>query len=251
MQYFQYIKTIIKTPSIFIPQNRILLLSHMRANTSLFGHLLGSNPEIDGYYELHVNYGNKKNLLQQKLKYFQEHEKKSSSSYFFDKVLHNHHVVNPKLFSEGDSKIILMIREPSSTIESIIKLYNNKNELNDLATLRGASEYYLQRLAKLKEYSVEFSGRYFFLEAEHLITDTDHTLKSLSSWLDLKQPLRKEYHILKKTGVKGAGDSSEKMTSGVIITEKNTPPSRLHVDENVFSAYKETLEKLITNSCNG
>jgi hypothetical protein len=35
---------------------RIFLLSHMRAYTSLAGHILGSHPQINGYYEMHISY---------------------------------------------------------------------------------------------------------------------------------------------------------------------------------------------------
>ena len=38
------------------PCARIFLLSHMRAYTSLAGHILGSHPQINGYYEMHLGY---------------------------------------------------------------------------------------------------------------------------------------------------------------------------------------------------
>ena len=38
------------------PYARIFLLSHMRAFTSLAGHILGSHPQINGYYEMHLSY---------------------------------------------------------------------------------------------------------------------------------------------------------------------------------------------------
>ena len=36
--------------------DRIFLLSHMRAFTSLTGHILGSHPKINGFYEMHFSY---------------------------------------------------------------------------------------------------------------------------------------------------------------------------------------------------
>jgi len=36
--------------------DRIYLLSRMRAFTSLAGHILGSHPQINGYYEMHLSY---------------------------------------------------------------------------------------------------------------------------------------------------------------------------------------------------
>jgi hypothetical protein len=41
---------------LFDPYARIFLLSHMRAFTSLAGHILGSHPQINGYYEMHISY---------------------------------------------------------------------------------------------------------------------------------------------------------------------------------------------------
>jgi len=38
------------------PYARVFLLSHMRAFTSLAGHILGSYPQINGYYEMHLSY---------------------------------------------------------------------------------------------------------------------------------------------------------------------------------------------------
>jgi hypothetical protein len=38
------------------PNARIFLLSHMRAYTSLAGYILGSHPQINGYYEMHLGY---------------------------------------------------------------------------------------------------------------------------------------------------------------------------------------------------
>lgn len=37
---------------------RIFLLSHMRACTSLAGHILGSHIRINGYFEMHISYEN-------------------------------------------------------------------------------------------------------------------------------------------------------------------------------------------------
>ena len=38
------------------PYARIFLLSHMRAFTRLAGHILGSHPQINGYYEMLISY---------------------------------------------------------------------------------------------------------------------------------------------------------------------------------------------------
>ena len=43
--------------------SRIFLLSHMRAFTSLAGHILGSHPQINGYFEMHISYDDGKEEL--------------------------------------------------------------------------------------------------------------------------------------------------------------------------------------------
>ena len=53
--------------------SRIFLLSHMRAFTSLAGHILGSHPAINGYFEMHISYDDA-SALDKQLDVFQQHE---------------------------------------------------------------------------------------------------------------------------------------------------------------------------------
>ena len=58
---------------------RIFLLSHMRAYTSLAGHILGSHPEINGYYEMHISYENPVALDRQLESYLADDARKYNS----------------------------------------------------------------------------------------------------------------------------------------------------------------------------
>ncbi|HEX5635661.1 MAG TPA: hypothetical protein VFY78_01120, partial [Gammaproteobacteria bacterium] len=69
--------------------SRIFLLSHMRAFTSLAGHILGSHPQINGYYEMHISYDNVQSLRKQLELYRENDNLKLGSRYLFDKLLHN------------------------------------------------------------------------------------------------------------------------------------------------------------------
>ena len=139
----------------------IIMLSHMRANTSLFGHILGNNPEINGYYEMHIGYYSWKSLIRQKLKYLEEHQFKKGSKYIFDKVLHNEHAVNCGMLIEQNAKIIISLRSPEETIPSIIKLYQEKvDPKHEFARFSGAADYYKQRLATLNDYSEQLKGKF-------------------------------------------------------------------------------------------
>jgi len=250
-RYFNYAKAICSSPTITLPINRVFLLSHMRANTSLLGHVLGSNKEIDGYYELHIGYNNKRSFLRQKLRYYQSHSKKCGSKYIFDKVLHNHHVVNCGLISH--CKNIIMVRNPEATISSLMKLYSGRSEKSELATLEGAQKYYLERLTTLNQYASSLKGNFYFLLAEDLIHDSEAVLCGLSEWLNLSEGLRGEYSLQPKTGAKGAGDSSKNMSEGRIITPIECKMERpdLRLSTAVLDTYSDSkaLMKKFSINC--
>ena len=66
--------------------SRIFLLSHMRAFSSLAGHILGSHPAINGYFEMHISYDDV-SALDKQLDVLQEHEAlKQNSHNLFDKL---------------------------------------------------------------------------------------------------------------------------------------------------------------------
>ena len=69
--------------------SRIFLLSHMRAYSSTLGHIIGSHPRINGYYEMHQSYLSDADLAQQIADYSQHDNLKPDSHYQFDKLLHN------------------------------------------------------------------------------------------------------------------------------------------------------------------
>ena len=62
---------------------RIFLLSHMRAYSSLIGHILGSHPHINGYYEMHLSYSGMADLDEQLRLYRQSESLKPGSIYLF------------------------------------------------------------------------------------------------------------------------------------------------------------------------
>ena len=123
MSYMQTIRSVAKNPSLLNGKKHLFLLSHMRANTSLMGHLLGSHPEINGYYEMHIGYYSAKSLLRQKALYCEAHSLKSNSTYMFDKVLHNEHEVTDSMLTNSRCHFLLSIRSPEYTVPSIVSLY--------------------------------------------------------------------------------------------------------------------------------
>lgn len=251
MEFLKHLKTIVFKPSILMPHKRIFLLSHMRANTSLFGHILGSHPEVEGYYELHIGYYSWKSFIRQKLIYFAQHDKKSSANYIFDKVLHNEHYVEPKLLSNSNSVIIFSLREPIQTIKSIIALYQKNDPNHSFAQVDGASKYYIGRLKQLEKLSKQLECKVIYIDAQCLRDNTEDSLTFLTKEIGLKQPLTSEYETQNLTGTNGAGDRSDNLKLGKIKAGK-TDYSSIELDESIkaelIEAYNKTRSALIKGS---
>ena len=218
MQNLVFIKTILKQPSLLTGFKPILLLSHMRANTSLIGHILGSHPQINGYYEQHIGYYNWKSFIRQRLLFSQEHQLKPNSRYFFDKVLHSEHFVSHELLNRTGAKILISIRKPETTIPSIIKLYQGIDPSHDFCTVKGATTYYINRMKYLTNISQQLND-YYYYDAELLRNNTAECLKGISNFLGLSVPLSSEFKTLKFTGVGNAGDRSGNLNAAMVKKE--------------------------------
>lgn len=213
MNIWQVIEQVLKQPSVLKNRTPLLLLSHMRANTSLAGHIIGSHPKIDGYYEMHIGYYSWKSFVRQRLIYSKEHQLKSGGNYMFDKVLHNEHFVSPELLNTRGTKTLLSIRRPETTIPSILKLYAKVNPKHEFASLDGAINYYLRRLERLTICSQNLKD-YCYFDAEELRQNTEQCLTHISNYLELKLPLEQEFKTQKLTGAARVGDSSGNLNAG-------------------------------------
>ena len=221
----------------------------MRANTSLFGHILGSHPDIEGYYEMHIGYYSWKSLWRQKLLYLENHDFKPGSSIFFDKLLHEYCVVAPEILARKGTRAIFMLRGPEKTIKSIVGLYRKNQPDHEFAQVAGATSYYVTRLEALADIARAMPRDYYYLDAEALIEHPSETLASLSTWLELSRPLSPEYQVFSKTGTPQAGDSSDMIKSGTIKQRQQSypdievPPERLAEAEQVYREVRECLMK--------
>lgn len=221
----------------------------MRANTSLFGHILGSNEEIEGYYEMHIGYYSWKSLLRQKLIYFSDHSPHKKTKYLFDKILHNEHYIDLSIFQKSD-KFIISIREPISSIGSTIKLYKTENPSHEFATLEGATKYYENRLKELVRQSEKLKGNFYFLDADSLRKKPEEVLPKLSNWLNLNNVLKPEYRTFVNTGVAGTGDSSERMSQGKISHFDSNDYQETVVPNRIMELYIDCVKKISMHSEN-
>jgi len=214
------LQALIDNPQLVLAHRNIFLLSHMRANTSLFGHLLGSHPQVEGYYEMHIGYFSWKSLWRQKLLHFKQHRPKPSARWMFDKVLHDGHAVAPALLRRPHSRPIFMLREPEQSIRSLVVMYQAQLPHRPEATPEGAARYYIDRLKTLNRLAEQLSGRCFYLDAECLVTDTRNTLNALGDWLEFDTPIPSKYQTFLHTGRQQSGDTSAQLRSGTVSHQR-------------------------------
>lgn len=232
--------TLLRHPTALRRYQRIWLLSHMRANTSLLAHVLGDHPQIDGYYELHIGYHSWRSLWRQKQRYFKEHTPKPGARYLFDKVLHSGHGVAPALLR--GHKVLFALRPPQDTLPSVVKLYHDRTEGEPLATLDGAAAYYSERVEHLAALASQMDSEFCYLDANALRRQPGTTLAQLTDYLELREPLRREYTLRSKTGEARAGDSSARLRSGRIREETDNERAAL-VPEPLLSPCQTVFEQ--------
>lgn len=195
--------------------SRIFLLSHMRAYTSLAGHILGSHPQINGYYEMHISYEDAAALDRQRGLFLQSDVLKPNSRYLFDKLLHNDYRLMPERLETVECKIMASLAQPEHTIKSIVHLYRQK-EVEDLyASPVEAARYYMTRVETLADFCREHRG-YFYFDAELWQRAPEQLLPRLTEWLELDSPLKERYQTFSQTGKPLKGDSSPRIHSGSI-----------------------------------
>ncbi len=220
---------------------RIFLLSHMRAYSSLIGHILGSHPEINGYYEMHISYQNNRDLIKQETVYRQHELFKTGSHLLFDKILHNKYKLNLQQLELKQPRILVTLRSPEKTIKSIIHLFQKKEQQRLYADPQEATKYYIQRLQQLSEFCQKNSQFYYYFDAELIQSNSTAMLATLTQWLQLESPLNDQYQLFSKTGKSGAGDSSKSIQSGEIVSSTNSY-SNIEVPNDLLESAEKAYE---------
>lgn len=208
------------------PHARIFLLSHMRAFTTLTGHILGSHPQINGYYEMHISYEDASALDKQLEVFLESDVLKENSHYLFDKLLHNDYLLKSEQLGLANMKILISLLEPERTIKSIVNLFAQKDVEDLYASPIEAANYYIARVQALAVFSRPAKQSYYYFDAELLQCAPEILLPKLSGWLELDTPLSERYQLFSQTGKARKGDSSERIHSGRI---DRTPIDRSHI----------------------
>jgi hypothetical protein len=224
------------------PRGRIFLLSHMRAYTSLVGHLLGSHPEIDGYYEMHLGYASPADLALQRRRYGAHDRLKPGSRYLFDKLLHNDYLLALERLDAVPLVVLTALRPPAPTLSSIVSLFTRKAGRAPYAEPAAAAAYYIGRMHALAAFAERHAGRFHYFDAPLVLDDSARLLDTLGGWLRLASPLAQHYRSFARTGVAGAGDSSPAIASGRIVRE----PVR-HAQPVLDAALRRQVQKAYTD----
>ncbi len=214
----------------------------MRAFTSLAGHILGSHPQINGYYEMHISYEDASALDKQLDVFLESDVFKENSRYLFDKLLHNDYLLKPEQLGLANIKILISLLEPEHTIKSIVHLFAQK-EIEDLyASPVEAANYYIARVQALADFSRTASQPYYYFDAELLQCAPEKLLPKLSDWLELDSPLSERYQVFSHTGKAGKGDSSERIHSGR-IDKTGIDYSHIAIPQDVLRAAQEVYQE--------
>ncbi|MCD6706359.1 MAG: hypothetical protein LT080_07900 [Thiobacillus sp.] len=215
------------------PYARIFLLSHMRAYTSLAAHILGSHPQINGYYEMHISYEDASALDRQLAMFLRGDVPKPDSRYLFDKLLHNDFVLRPERLGLADIRILVSLAEPEHTIRSIVHLFRQKPDPDLYASPVEAAKYYVERVRALAEFCRTSGWPYCYFDAELLQRAPETLLPRLTQWLALDTPLSERYEVFSQTGQARRGDTSERVRSGR-IDRARTDYSHVAIPEAVL-----------------
>ncbi len=223
----------------------------MRANTSLIGHILGSHPQISGYYELHRPYHARQDLIKQQQLFADRGDIKPGSKYLFDKLLHNKYPLLLENLQRENIKVLLALRTAEQSIKSIVNLFLKKEQSHPYAEPVYAVRYYRERLEKLADFAQKYSSGFYYFDAELVRSEPQRLLPRLQQWLSLDSPLSEQYQIFSRTGQSRAGDSSANMQAGRIIKERtryqniDIPVSLLKPAEQ---DYQQCRQRILSNA---
>jgi hypothetical protein len=223
----------------------------MRAFTSLAGHILGSHPQINGYYEMHISYEDASALDRQLEMFRQGDVLKADSRYLFDKLLHNDYLLKSERLGPAELKILVSLAEPEHTIRSIVHLFRQKPDPDLYASPVEAAHYYVARVKALADFCRTADRGYCYFDAELLQAAPERLLPRLTDWLELDSPLSERYEVFSQTGKARRGDSSERIHGGR-IDRTRVDYSHIAIPEEALSAareaYRECREEIVAGA---
>jgi hypothetical protein len=210
--------------AVTAPAGCVLVLGHMRGTTSLLAHLLGSHPQICGYFETHIRYREPDDLSKLRQRLEAEVGPVRPSQYLMDKVVHDY--VCPEFIERMHMRTIFLVREPEQSLRSLWHMM--RDEHGELAWHK-AIEHYTSRLRWLADCAATLSRPGPFVRSTSLIHSTAAVLRALERYLQLSTPLREAYRTFARSGQWSYGDFSSMILAGRVMRDGRTSHGA-HVD---------------------
>lgn len=219
----------------------IILLSHMRAGSSLLTQLIASTDEVLGYGELHLRYERPQHLRAMNGKVaVVTRTSRPTSPFVIDKILHDH-LLTPDALARVVERIetVLLVREPTATMQSLVASFGMSQD--------EALEYYVTRLRSLAALaSVTAAGSAVALTYDDLIDRTTAAFALIETQLGLTTPLDERYEPRQR-----GSDPSANLASGRILRDDKIVRHEASVDaailERAQSAFDDSMAFLATH----
>lgn len=236
-------RALLRRPAVFLGRRSyILVLSHMRSYSSLLCHILGSHPEIAGYAEMHQSYNSRLDLLRLRARVSRSLDGELGGRFVLDKILHNDYTVSESLINHSLVRPIFLLRNPIDSLTGILKMGKRIPDVEWYSDANLVTNYYEARLRQLAQLAEKISTRFLFIKAEEIFDPSGTALQSISSFLELEQPLKESYSIFKHTGEAGWGDDSSVILQGRIV--RNPPKeAAIGVEERFVSRARRAYEE--------
>ena len=208
--------TLFRNPSALTGHYKYLfILSHMRGYTSLMSHILGSHPEISGYFELQQSYQTPFDLFLMRVRVANGLNYQVRGSFLLDKILHSRWFLSSNILQREDVFTIFTIRKPESSLKSLMGMKKKLGFPSDVLA------YYMERLKSLQNIS-KIPRHRIYVDGESLVENPIPVLEFIQSFLQLDESISPSYSTFRFTGEGGFGDRSEFIRQGEIVKERNS-----------------------------
>ena len=221
----------------------LFVISHMRGYTTLLSHLLGSHPEVSGYFETHSSYHELADLMRLRATLDDADGLSGNEKWIVDKVLGCDLAIADRILRREDVTLLFALRRPLATMKSLLATRERYGWRMDRESMVA---YYFQRLPQIADFARRAPGGYY-LDAEALVEDTDRALENLTAALQLSTPLQPEFATRSLTGKAGFGCPSDYIRQGRIVRERESyadirvDPALARRAEDAYRECRQTL----------
>lgn len=215
-------RTLIKKIYEHLAQKRVddveilFVIGTMRSGSTLLMHILNSNPGIEAVGENYLSYTSNKdleNLISNVC--YTNRVLSLKNKIFVDKILHNKLKISKNIINCRKNIKLFILRRPEGVIDS---MWRGKGKFPNTESIDESVKYYITRTEQIIRYIESSSSEdATFVTYDELTSDADLTLRRLTEFLELDEPLTPTYSTHWHTGSGGIGDPGDKIKLGSIV----------------------------------